>query len=658
MGAGQTSETETLIPVLSHLHRLEMLARQVQFALRSFWRQGGAYALATGILAIGIGLSVAIFSLVEAVVLSPLPFPDQGRIHLIWKSDLQTNEHQVGELAYPELEDLRASLRDVEHVALMPAALYGNARVLQTGTQEPVQIETCPASSDFFRVLGVSPALGRDFTANDEGPGAAPVVMLSDRVWREHFGAKREIVGQLIRLDGIGHTIIGVVAPEVNFPRGAGLWVPLRTDTRRGMTWLVAIARVRFGAPGLRNAAERAFQIQVADYPQVYSRTQHAVVTPVAEYLTGTSKPQLLVSLMASLLLLLSACVSASGLFVSRTLVRRREVATRMALGASRSQILLQFAIEGLVAALVATFAGSFLAAAAIQALVHWAPADIPRIEGAHLDLAALAFAAVAAVLATVACGIGPALLLRGKNLDALLREGGTRTAGSRTGRRIQSVFVFSQSAVTVAILALCLLLFLSYRAMMQTDTGFSHRDTLTMNLALRGPAIDPASRRQFYAQLLERLRAMPEVTSAAAVLLRPLEGPIGWDTEYSFEFDAGTRDTNLLTKANFEVVTPQYFDTVGTALLTGRDFNEHDAENSEKVVIISQSLDGRIRRTGREPIGQRMRVFGKWRKVIGVTADARYRRVVDSADNVYVPYRQVNTPTNYLVIRGRAPST
>ncbi len=636
-----------------------MIFNHVRVALRTFGRNGSAYPLATGILAVGIGLSVAIFSLVTAVVLNPLPFPNQDRIHLIWKADSQTNERLVGELAYPELNDLQAGIKELEHVALIPAALYGNARVLQTSSGEPVQIETCPTTVDLFRVLDVAPVIGRDFTASDEGVGAAPVVMLSDRVWRKYFGANRQIIGQLIRLNGIGHTIIGVMSAAVDFPRGAGLWVPLAPQTDRRMIWLMAIGRAKqnVSREHLQSGAEHTFQMQYAEYAKVYSRTQRAVVTPLAEYLTGSSKPQLLLSLFASVLLLLSACVSAGNLFLSRTLSRRREIATRISLGATPARILTQFTIEALVAALAATIAGSLLAAATIRLLVSWAPADIPRIESAHLDLAALAFAAAMTLLATLACSIGPALLLRGKNLEALQRDGGLRTAGSRTGRRLQSLFIFSQSAITVAILSLSLLLFLSYRAMLRTDIGFTHPETLTMNLALRGPHIEPEMRRRFYAELLERLRAAPAVTAAAAVLLRPLEGPIGWDTEYSFEFDTGTRDPHLLTKANFEVVTPRYFDTVGTALLTGRDFSEHDSETGEKVAIVSQSLAQQIRAAGHEPLGERIRVFGAWRKVIGVTADARYRRVIEFADNVYVPYRQVKVPTNYLVIRGRVPA-
>lgn len=641
---GNVSRIQEDVRSVHPLAALDTLVRHVRFAARSFLRHGGAYLLATAILALGIGLSVAMFSLVEAVVFAPLPFPQQQNIHLVWKFNTQTAAHVVGELAYPELADLRANTNEIAKVALFPAALYGNGRVIQTGSQDPVQIEACPTTADLFQVLGVAPALGRDFVDADGAPGSAPVVILAHAVWREHFNAHPQMIGQAIRLNGVGHTVIGVMPPTVDFPRGTGLWLPLRADARRGFTWLQAVVRTQPGVSrqALHAAMERTFQVQVADHLKDYSHTQHAVVTPLAEYLTGSSRPQLLVALIASVLLLLSACVSASNLFLSRSFARRREVATRTALGASTFQILAQFTVEGLLAATLATAAGSLLANVLIRLLILAAPADIPRITAAGLSPAALAFAATTAFLATLACILGPALLLR--------------PSQARTSQRLQAVFVFAQTALTVAILAVGLLIAISYRAMLSTDTGFANRDTLTMNLALRGPEVDPAARRRFYFDLLSRLRAAPEVSSAAAVLLRPFEGPVGWDSEYSFEFEGGQRDPHLLTKANFEVITPRYFGTVGTALLAGRDFTEQDADESERVLIISESLAARARAAGYDPIGQRLRVFGAWRKVVGIVADSRYRRVVEKADDVYVPYRQANPPTNYLVLRGPAP--
>ena len=202
---------------------------------------------------------------------------------------------------------------------------------------------------------------------------------------------------------------------------------------------------------------------------------------------------------------------------------------------------------------------------------------------------------------------------------------------------------------------------------MISADTGFANHDALSMNLQLRGPGtfsgqtFDLKFRRAFYAQLLKRLRESPAVTSAAAVLLRPLEGTIGWDVPYEFEFEAGVKDSRVLPKANYEVVTPDYFKTVGTPLLEGRDFDDHDSDDGEPVVIVSRSLAERIRAAGHSPLGHRLRLgLGplRWSKVIGITADARYRSITQTGADIFVPNSQALQPTNYLVIRGTEPAT
>ena len=624
---------------------------------------------ATAILALGIGVSVAMFSLVDAVLLRPLPFPDQDSIQVIWKTDAQA---PFVELAYPELRDLQRNIRAFRYVAVMPTTLYGYGRVLQAGSAEPVQIESAPVSHDFFRVLGVAPRIGRDFSDSDEHPGAAPVVILADWVWRQYLGADRNIAGRMIRLNGQGATVIGVMAPGVEFPRGAGMWTPLGIDPRvierRTATFLQAIARVDRGTPGrtLKTQVNALFARLAADHPEAYSRSQQGVVTPLPEYWTGSARPHLWLMLAASALLLLAAMVSAGNLFLSRALARRREIATRAALGAGMRQILAQFAVEGLAAGGIAATAGLALAEAAIRVLVRWSPADIPRLQEAMLHVGSFVFAAVAGLLAAVACSILPGWSVARANLDAALRSSG-RIAGSRSGARTRSLFVFAQTAATLVLLVSAALLVTSYRSMMAVDTGFANRDAVSMNVALRGPglfggqAYDVNSRRAFYSQLLERLRQSPGVSSAAAVLLRPFEGTVGWDAQYQLEFEGGRYINREPPQANFEVVTPGYFQTAGTRIEEGRDFSAHDDEHSESVAIIGNSIAQRIRRAGIEPVGSRLKLGrgqgGGWLKVIGVCAAARYRSVTLPEDDIYLPYRQSTAPTNYVVIRGtRAP--
>ncbi|WP_321472379.1 ADOP family duplicated permease [uncultured Paludibaculum sp.] len=646
------------------LQPLETALRHASFALRTFRRNGSAYLFAIAILTLGIGMSVTMFSLVQAVLLKPLPFPDQDAIQVIWKQD-QVAGVALVELAYPELGDLQA-LKAFDSVALMPTTLYGYGRVLDTGHGDPVQLEGTPVSHDFFRVLGVKPALGRDFTDADEQVNAAPVVVLSDHVWRKHFSADPAILGRQIRLNGAGVTVIGVTAPAIDFPRGVDIWLPLGVTPmkeRRGATYLQAIARTRpgFSASAIQAQVASLFQRQARDYPQFYSNSQRAVVTPLPQYWTGSARIHLWISLGASLLLLIAACICASNLFLSRALARRREIATRTSLGAAPRHILAQFAVEGLTAAILAAVSGTLLAAALIRVLVLWAPADIPRLTEATLDPRGLAFALGTAALAALVCSFAPAWLITRLDLDALLREGGQRTAGSRTGKRLQRIFVMAQTAATVLLLSICVLLVVSYRAMLNTDVGFANRDTVTMNLALRGSELTAESRDAFYTRLLEKLHAVPGVTNAGAILLRPFEGNVGWDLRYEFDFEAGRHRNEELPSANYEVVTPGYLATVGTPLLEGRDFRLTDFDKAEPVVIISNALARQLRKSGHDPLGLRLR-FGRrpddvWWKVIGVAAEARYRRVTETGIDLYVNYLQTGIPTNYVVVRGTRPT-
>lgn len=636
-------------------HRAEMAARHTRLAFRSFARHGDAFRPAVAILAIGIALSVALFSIVKAVILAPLGIPNQDQVHLLWKTDPANQAHLVGELAYPELHDLSAGLPGAAAVALFPAAPYGNGRTLQTSTGDPVQIESCPASPAFFDVLGIAPALGRAFLPADSAPGAENVVILSDSVWRQQFQSRPSAVNEMVRLNGRPHRIIGVMPSGFQFPRQVGLWVNLPAANRRGMTWLQAIVRLRPGVPreALETAANQVFRLQTTQHPGQYAATQRAAVKPLAHFLTGDAHRQLLLSLGATLLLLLSACLSAGNLFLSKALGRRQEVATRVALGAGLGQIAGQFVIEALVAAALATSIGTLLASAILAGLIRIAPAEVPRLESASIDSPVCAVAALFALVATLACSLGPLLLLS----RGALQAAGATARTFATGARLQRWFLLGQATAATVILATCLFFASSYRALLNTDSGLHERQTLTMNLALRGPGITPESYRATYHELLRRLRESPAIAHAAAVLLRPLEGSIGWDWSYQFPWEAGTRDPLRITKANFEVVTPDYFQAIGTPLLEGRDFTERDTAGATPVAIVSASIAAHIRASGREPLGQPIDLGGRQWRIIGVTAEARYRGIRQAGEAIYLSYRQIDIPTNYLIISGRVPA-
>jgi putative ABC transport system permease protein len=310
----------------------------------------------------------------------------------------------------------------------------------------------------------------------------------------------------------------------------------------------------------------------------------------------------------------------------------------------------------------LAVLVGWGVARAAVGILVRTAPPDIPRLAEAALDARAFWFAAGAASLAAIACTVIPALLVARLPLESALKEGAARLSISYQTERMRRLFLLAQAAATVTLLVMAVLLVVSYQRMVTADTGFANRDAVSMNLQLRGPGLFPTQafdlefRRSFYRRLLEQVRAQKGVTSAAAVLLRPLEGNIGWERSYEFEFETGLVDSRVLPKANYEVVTPDYFKTVGTPLLEGRDFDEQDTEDAEPVVIISRVMAERIRAAGYSPLGHRIR-FGTssdhWMTVIAVVANARYRNITQTGADIFVPYSQAWAPTHYLLVRG-----
>ena len=649
---------------------INTLVRDLGSALVRMRRYPRSAAVVESSLALGIGMSVAMFSLVDAVLLRPLPFPDQDSIYVIQKADPLAGTH-VEELAYPELVDLQESIQGFEYVAATPTSLYGNARVLETGTADPVQLEASPVSHDFFRVLGVSPSLGRGFTDSDERVGAPPVVVISDGTWREHLGADPGIIGRTVRLNGQGHTVIGVMAPGVEFPRGAALWVPLgieqRIIERRGATFLQAVARAKpgYSRKQVDSDVSALFKRLASEYPEAYSSSQRGVVIPLVNYWTGSARIHLWIVLGASLLLLTAAAISSGGLLLSRAVSRRSEIATHLALGAPPRRVIAQMAAEGAVAGGIAAIAGLGIAYLVIRSLVRWPPADIPRLAEASLDLNSFCFAAGATAFVSVVCSLAPGWAASRMRLESAIREGDPRSSVSHRASRARDLFVLVQSAVTFVLLVTAVLLVLSYRSVAFVETGFANRDALTMDVTLRGPGLfpaqsfDAATSHAFYSHLMQRLRDEPGVTSAGAILLRPLAGPIGWDIPYEFEFEAGSRDGKQRPKANYEVVTADYFETVGSPLLQGRDFDSRDSEEAEPVAIISETLADQVRSAGHAPLGHRIRIgIGRrgWRRIVGISGDARYRSGTHSGAHLFLPILQARQPTRHVVIRGPQP--
>ena len=633
------------------------------YGVRVLRRRPGITAIAVVTLALGISANTAIFSVAYASILRPLPFPRQEQLVVAWKSD-QTARNPFVELSVPEFKDWQTDIHVFDSIAAMPTTVYGYGYVM-TGFGEPVQLESARVSADFFNILGVNPLLGRLFVEEDDRPGAARVVILSHRLWRDRFYADPAIVGQVITLGQLDFTIIGVVSRDFEFPRGADIWTPLlstmnqRTAENRGAVFLQAIGRLKQGVSTEQAEAElNTIIARVAEaHPEAESSGHRVVVTPLADYVFGSARPALLLLLAATGLLLVIACVNIANLLLARALSRRRELAVRTALGASRMRLVRQFITESLPLTLSATVLGIILAFWLIDLLVWVAPEDTPRIQDVRINLLVLLFTSGVTLLSTLGVGLVPAIASSRVSLTEGLNEGGNRISGERTGGRLRSALVVVEIALSFLLLAGAALTVRTFENLSRVNLGFDPRNVLTFQLSLQGESYrDRERRREFFKQFLARLEEQPGVVASGAVTVRPLEGTIGWDVPFAFEGQS-VQEAQRNPVPNYESISPHYFRAVGIPLKYGREFNEEDDDKSPGVAIISESMAGSFFGPGVDPIGKRIRSdftdpAAPWRTIVGVAADARYRELKEVRWDVYVPYRQANAPIRYVAIR------
>ena len=618
--------------------------------LRILAKQPGFSAVAVLTLALGIGATTAIFSLVHAVVIRPLPFSAQERLVVAWKKDT-TAYSPWAELSYPEFEDWQAQSTSFASLAAMPTLSYGQGFVLM-GRGEPALVESTRVTGRFFTLLGVRAALGRGLDERDDLATSPKVVVVSHRLWRDYLDSDPKAVGRSLVLTGDSYTVVGVLPPSFEFPKGVDLWLTFaatssrRTLENRGATFLQVVGRLRPGVTVREAEAELDTIIaRVAhEHPETQADGHRAVVTPLAEHLLGSARPALWLLLAATGMLLLMACANVANLSLARATSRRRELSLRAALGASRGRLVRQLASESLVLALIGGAGGLLLARGLLAFLVHLAPPDIPRIEDAGLQGEVLLYGTVATLLTVFVFGLLPALTASRMDLNETLGEGSHRLAGERAGKRQREVLIVAEVAVGVVLLLGATLVLRSFWKLSDVELGFEPRNVLTVQLRPRGPAYDePESRRAFFRQLALRLESQPGVEAASAVLIRPLEGTVGWDASYVAEGQSGEEAARNAV-ANFEVVQPHYFRVFGIALVAGREFTEDDDLSRPGVVILSQGLAARLFGSAHDAVGKRLRLDSSgesWRTVVGVAADVRYRELQGVRPDVYVPLEQ-----------------
>jgi putative ABC transport system permease protein len=614
-------------------------------------------------LALGIGANAAIFSVVNAVLLRPLPFPEQERLVVAWERDITANTPFI-ELSLAEIRDWQAQNQSFAGLAAMPTTVYGYGQVL-TGRGEPVQLESAPVSGSFFSILGVRAALGRVFDEHDDQAGAPNVAVLSNRLWRERFNSDTGIVGQTITLNQRSFTVIGVMPANFEFPRGVDLWKPLlpsmdpRQIANRGSVYLQVIGRLKPGIAHSQAEAELNTIIArvAAQHPETKAEGYRTVLTPLTDHLFGNAKPALWALFAATGFLLLIASANVANLLLARATSRRKELAVRSALGARRWQLIRQLLSESLALAICGGLAGLMLAYWLVELLKEIAPPDIPRLDDVRINGPVLLVSLVGTLLTIVIFGLLPALTASHFNLNETISEAGTRLTGSRAGNRLRGALVVAEVAMTIILLAGATLVLRSFVNLLHVPPGFDPHQVLSMQLRLNGEKYRAVeTRREFFRQLVERLEAQPGVIAAAGVLIRPLEGTVGWDIDYAIEGQS-LDDARGNAIANYESITPHYLRTLGIPVRAGREFDAQDKADSPRVVIVSESMAARFFGSPAAAVGKRLRINPTdpnepWREIVGVTGDVRYRELQSSRLDLYVPHAQSTPSLNHFAVR------
>jgi putative ABC transport system permease protein len=635
-------------------------------AARSLGRTPGPTLAAIVALALGIGAATAIFSVADAVMLRPLPYADAGRLVAIEGQFLALGMRDLG-ASPPELADYRARARSFDAIAA-----FSRSDVNLTGGGEAERISAVRVTPDLLPLLGARPALGRTFSDAEGQWGAETAAVLSHGLWQRRFGGDPSVLGQAIDLDGRAHIVVGVMPAGFRFPPPgarfggtADVFVPLAFSkedaTARSQYSLAVVARLR---PGVHASAATAEMAEIAralesEHPESYRGPGNkdggwrVTVAALQDAVVGGAGPGVAVLFGAVLTLLLIACVDVAHVLLARGLARRRAVAVRMALGASRARLVREVLLESLVVALVGGALGALLAVWAID-LVVASGADIPRLAEASVDTRALFFAVGAAILSAVLGGVGPAWQVTRGNVTDALGEGGRSASPGRAGVRARRLLVVSELALAVLLVAGAGLFVRSLQRLHAVAPGFTKESVLTAAVKPTGRDEDPARRLALFERIRAGVAARPGVRTAALASRMPLTGP-GLGGPFSVEGRPFDPNSAIPTFAVYRAVSPEYHAAMRVPILRGRSLSAADAPGAPAVAVINETL-GRAFFGGGDPIGQRIKLGAPgsprpWRTVVGITADVRDRALaLPASPEIAVPLAQ-DPPSSIVIV-------
>jgi putative ABC transport system permease protein len=627
-------------------------------AFRTLVTHRGFTAVAVTTLAIGIGAATAIFSVVNAVLLRPLPYPSAGQLAMVWLANPQQGiDKDIS--PYPTFREFRSNAHAFSHLAA-----YSGLSMNLTGAGNPQRIRGAQVSEGFFAMMGVQPLLGRALRDDEHQPGQHEVVVVGHGLWTHVFGANPSAVGQTMTLNGSRYLVVGVMPPGFAFPGETEFWIPLAPVPSlralfeaRGAYWLTITGRVQEGVSQQSAVRELNAIVRRLDreYPQTYTG-QSAVIESLHESTVGQVRTALLVLQGAVLLLLAIACANVANLLFVRATGRYREVAIRVALGASRGRIVRQLLVESIALAALGSASGILLATTALRALHALAPENLPRLEEVRLDAPVVLFAAALAVVTALVFGLAPAMQLASPDLAGALKPG--RSTDRHGAARARTMLVAAQLGLALMLLIGAGLLLRSFSRVIAIDPGFVPEGVLTVELALSGERYQTAAQRGvFYQRLLERLAIVPGVEAAGAirdVLLSrlPNSGPIAIEGRG----DLSEADRNF--PVAFDPVTPGFFRSLRIPIVSGRTFTDADHANAPPVAVVNQALVRRFFPRA-DPIGRRVTLDdpkspqARWITIVGVAGDARRSGLDQPArPELYSPHLQRAAPAMTLTIR------
>jgi len=631
-------------------------------SVRVLIKNPGFTVVAVAALALGIGANTAIFSVVNKVLLEPLPYPESNRIMRISRSFPNGRGNSI---SIPKFMSWKKSNRTFQSFAMYDFS--GPALGLGAG-DHPEQVKAIHVTADYFDVFGISPIAGRTFTRQEDTPGGPKVALISGDLWKAHFGGDASLIGKPLLIGGAPYNVIGILPASFHSDPPADIFLPFQADpnsTNQGHIYLVA-GRLK---PGVSVTAAQANMKMAGDdfrrdNPLWMDKTEGVAVLPLQDDVAGSARLPLLILSGAVAFVLLIACANVANLLLARAAGRQKEIAIRTALGAGRWRLFRQLLGESLILATASGILGFAIGSWGVRLLLALSPGNLPRINDqehvssaiAFLDWRVLVFALGVSILTGFLFGVLPALRISRLDVNAVLKEAGGRSGSGLRHNRLRSILVVAEMALAVILLVGAALMIRTFAGLRSVQPGFDPHNVLTLQTSLTNSRYDTTAKASnMVRQVLERLEAMPGVESAAATIMLPLEGQI--DLPFNIEAHPPSNGDKYNGDEQWRFVSPHYFTALHIPLLRGRRFDERDTGNSERVIIINQAMAKKYW-PNENPIGQRITIAKglgpdfeePTRQIVGIVGDAREAGLKGEDQQVmYVPQAQITDPITRL---------